>query len=323
MEYRTLTGTGITVSRLSLGTMTFGRETDEATAIRMVHMALDAGINFVDEADVYAGSQSEIIVGKALQGKRDDVVLASKVANFSGKNRMRDAGLHRWHVITGVENSLRRLQTDRLDICYWHRPDPNTPVEETLAAFDTLVQQGKVVYVGMSNHAAWQVCEALWQAQVHRWAPPAVVQLPYNLITRGIDEECVSFLQKMRLGMTVYNPLGGGMLTGKYSREDGPSGKTRFAENAMYHQRFWHERNFDAVDRLERIAADAGKTLIELSLQWLVSQAHVDSIILGARTPEHLEANIKAAEGQLDLDVLADCDRAWQELRGPHFQYNR
>lgn len=323
MQYRVLTGTGITVSRLSLGTMTFGRETDEVTAVRMVHMALDAGINFVDEADAYAGTQSEVIVGKALAGRRDEVVLASKVANFSGKHRLRDAGLHRWHIINGVEESLRRLQTDHLDIYYWHKPDPNTPIEETLAAFDLLVQQGKVLYVGMSNHAAWQVCNALWKAQANRWAPPVVVQLPYNLISRAIDEECLAFCQQMRIGVVAYNPLAGGMLTGKYSREQAPTEGTRFGENAMYHQRFWHEANFTAVDRLREIASGQGKTLIELSLQWLMAQPLIDSLILGARTPEHLEQNIAAAEGTLSEDTLVACDEVWSGIRGPFFKYNR
>jgi aryl-alcohol dehydrogenase-like predicted oxidoreductase len=323
MEYRTLTGTGITVSRACLGTMTFGRETDEPRAIRMVRMALDAGVNFIDEADVYAGSRSETIVGKALEGVRDEVVLASKVANFSGKNRLRDAGLHRWHVIKGVEDSLKRLQTDRLDILYMHRPDYATPIEETLAAFDTLVQQGKVVYVGMSNFAAWQVCEALWRADVGGWAPPVVTQLPYNLITRGIDQECVPFLKKMQMGMTVYNPLAGGMLTGKYER-GGPAEQTRFAENPMYHDRFWHEANFAAVDRLKEVAGQAGLSLIELSFRWLKSQAHVNAIIVGARTLEHLAANLAALEGDgLDEATLQACDEVWADLRGPSFPYNR
>ena len=323
MDYRTLTGTGITVSRACLGTMTFGRETDEATAIGMVHQALDAGVNFVDEADVYSGNESERIVGKALEGVRDEVVLGSKVANFSGKNRMRDAGLHRWHIIKGVEESLQRLRTDRLDILYMHRPDYAAPIEESLAAFDRLVQQGKVMYVGMSNFASWQVCEALWKADVNRWAPPVVTQLPYNLITRTIDEECVSFLTKMKIGLTVYNPLGAGMLTGKYRRE-GPQDATRFAENAAYKGRFWHEANFAAVDKLQAIASEAGIGLIEMSFRWLKSQPHVDSVILGARTPEHLAANLKAMEaGGLDEATLGACDEVWAELRGPSFAYSR
>lgn len=262
MEYRTLTGTGITVSRASLGTMTFGRETDEETAIRMVHMALDAGVNWIDTADAYSGGRSEEIVGKAFKGKRDDVILASKVANFAGKNRLRDAGLHRWHVLKGVEESLRRLGTDRLDILYMHRPDHATPIEETLAAFDTLVQQGKVIYVGMSNFASWQLCEALLKSRMHGWAPPVVTQVPYNLITRSIDEECVPFCKHFGMGITVYNPLAAGLLTGKYRRDTPPPQATRLAENQTYYNRYWSEANFEAMERLEAMAKQAGKTFI-------------------------------------------------------------
>lgn len=323
MEYQVLRGTGLKVSRICLGTMTFGDQADEATSIRMVETALDAGVNFVDTADVYVKGRSEEIVGKALKGKRDKVVLASKVANSVGPDKYKDGGLHRWHVIRGVEESLRRLKTDCLDIFYLHKPDWDTPIEETMAAFDTLVQQGKVMYVGMSNFASWQVMKALWKCDVHHWAPPVVLQLPYNLITRSIDEECVDFSKEMNIGMTVYNPLGAGMLTGKHKRDDGPADGTRFKLNKEYYGRFWHDRNFDALDALAKIAEDAGKTMIELSLQWLMSQPVVDSMILGASKLEHLEHNISASDGRLDADTLKACDAVWRNVRGEHFAYNR
>ena len=323
MQYQTLRGTGATVSRVSLGTMTFGQQVDEATAIRMVDMALDAGVNFIDEADIYIKGKSEEIVGKALQGKRHRVVLASKICNFVGEDRRRDSGLHKWHVIRGVEACLKRLRTDCLDICYLHRPDYNTPIEETLAAFDLLVQQGKVLYVGFSNHAAWQVCEALWKCQVNRWSPPVVMQGPYNLITRSIEAECVAFCNKMNVGITVYNPLAGGLLTGKHDMEKGPEAGTRFDYNKEYYDRFWRESNFSAVGELKQIAAAAGKSMTELALQWLMSQAHVDSVVIGASKIEHLSENLKAADGKLDSDTLKACDRVWNQIRGDHFQYNR
>ena len=323
MEYRTLTGTGVTVSRASLGTMTFGRETDEATAIRMVHMALDAGVNWIDTADAYAGGRSEEIVGQALQGKRQHVVLASKLANVVGPNRLRDGGLHRWHVIKGVEVSVRRLQTDCLDILYMHRPDDATPIEETLAAFDTLVQQGKVMYVGMSNFASWQLCEAVLMSEMNGWHQPVVTQVPYNLLTRSIDEECVPFCTTFGMGITTYNPLAGGLLTGKYDRAAGPSGATRFAENETYKGRYWREGNWEALARLEEIARQAGLSLVELSFQWLAAQSHVDSVIVGVRTPQHLEANLSAMDGCLDADTLAACDGVWADVQGDHFRYHR
>jgi aryl-alcohol dehydrogenase-like predicted oxidoreductase len=323
MEFQVLRGTGIKVSRICLGTMTFGAQTDKATSIKMVDMAIDAGVNFIDTADAYVGGKSEEIVGKALKGKRDKVVLATKVANAVGPDRFRDGGLHRRHVVKGVEDSLRRLQTDCLDIFYLHKPDGITPIEETMAAFDTLVKQGKVMYVGMSNFASWQVMKALWKCDAHHWAPPVVLQLPYNLITRSIDEECVSFSKEMNIGMTVYNPLAAGMLTGKYSRDTKPTKDTRLGLNKDYYSRFWHDRNFEALDMVKKIADDASKTMIELALQWQMSQPVVDSMILGASKLEHLEHNIKAAEGRLDEGTLKACDEVWKHIRGGHFAYNR
>jgi len=323
MEYQTLRGTGIEISRICLGTMTFGDQADEATSIKMVDAAIDAGVNFIDTADVYVKGVSEEIVGKALKGKRDKVVLASKVANFVGEDKRKDSGLHRWHVIKAVEASLKRLQTDCLDIFYLHKPDWNTPIEETMAAFDTLVQQGKVMYVGMSNFASWQVMKALWKCDVHHWAPPVVLQLPYNIITRSIDEECVAFSKEMNIGMTVYNPLAAGMLTGKYKRDAAPDKETRLGRNEDYYGRFWHERNFEALEMIEKIAADAGKTMIELALQWLMTQPVVDSMILGASKMDHLTHNIQASDGRLDDDTMKACDQVWRHIRGEHFAYNR
>jgi len=323
MEYQTLRGTGITVSRVSLGTMTFGAQVDEATSIRMVHMAIDAGVNFIDTADVYVRGVSEEIVGKALQGKRDRVVLASKVCNFIGEDRIKDSGLHRWHVIRGVEASLKRLGTDCLDICYLHRPDRNTPIEETLSALNTLVQQGKVVYVGMSNYAAWQICEALWKSSANRWPSPVVTQVPYNLLTRGIEQELVPFSKAMDIGIAVYNPLAGGLLTGKHSEREAPEEGTRFALNKDYYGRYWLDSNLSAVQELTGIAQGAGLSLTQLAFRWLLSQEHVDSIIVGISKIEHLEENLRSADGKLDEDTLKACDAVWGKLRGDYFRYNR
>lgn len=323
MEYQLLRGTGATVSRLSLGTMTFGDQVDEPTAARMVDAALDQGVNFIDTADAYVGGLSEQIVGRALKGRRHRVVLASKVCNQTGDDPHRDQGLHRWHVIQSVEASLRRLQTECLDLYYMHKPDRNTPVEEALAAFDQLVRQGKVLYVGMSNHASWQVCEALFKARLGNWSPPVVMQLPYNLITRSMDEECVEFSQRMNIGLTVYNPLAGGLLTGKHERKQGPAKDTRLGRSEMYNSRFWSDVNLDAVESLKKVAEQAGKTMVELALQWLLSRTHVDSIILGASRMEQLEQNIAASQGHLDEATLKACDEIWRQVRGPHFQYNR
>ncbi len=323
MEYVNLGKGGIRVSRVSLGTMTFGDQADEDTSTRMIEMSLDAGVNFIDGADVYVKGRSEEIVGRAIKGERDRIVLASKVRNFSGEDEIKDSGLHRWHIIKGVEASLQRLQTDRLDLLYMHKPDYDTPIEESLSAFDALVQQGKVMYVGLSNYAAWQVCEALWKSETGRLAPPGVLQAPYNLITRAMDEECTAFCKAHNIGVTVYNPLAGGLLTGKHKSRATPTEGTRFGLRQQYVDRYWSDRNFDAINELSRIADQAGKNLTELSLQWLMSQDHVTSVILGVSKIEHLEANLKATEGRLDEATMKACDEVWAGIRGGHFAYSR
>jgi aryl-alcohol dehydrogenase-like predicted oxidoreductase len=323
MQYQRLRGTGATVSRLSLGTMTFGAQTDEPTARRIVDTALDAGINFIDTADVYVQGVSEEILGRALKGRRDRVVLASKVCNKVGEDPYKDAGLHRWHIIHGVEASLRRLGVDCLDICYMHRPDRNTPIDESLAAFDTLVQQGKVMYVGMSNFASWRICHAKWAADAGGYPSPVVTQVPYNLLARGIEQELLPFTTEMDVGVTCYNPLAGGLLTGKHRAQEAPIENTRFALNQEYYRRYWMDSNMAAVEALAGIAEKVGKTLLELALQWLLAQATVDSVILGVSKLEHLEQNVQAAEGTLDAETLAACDEVWASLRGDHFRYNR
>jgi len=323
MKYRTLTGTGVTVSRICLGTMTFGSQVGESESIQMVHRAMDAGVNFIDTADVYNKGISETILGKALQGKRGGVVLASKVGNQVGPYEMKDVGLSRWHVIHGVEASLKRLGTGCLDICYLHRPDYNTPLEESLAAFDQLVRQGKVMYIGMSNYAAWQVCHARWMCDRNRFIAPVVTQQVYNLIARGIEQEFLPFCREFDIGVTVYNPLAGGLLTGKHDPAKPPTEGTRFQLNEAYYGRYWLDSNFDALAGLMEIARQAGKKPVELALQWLAAQDAVDSIIIGFSKMEHLEENLSAWDGDLDDDTLEACDRVWKKIRGDSFQYNR
>jgi len=323
MKYRTLTGTGATVSRICLGTMTFGGQVDEAESIRMVHRALDAGVNFIDTADVYTKCDSEIITGKALKGKRDGVVLASKVGNQVGQYKLKDNGLTRWHIIKGVEASLKRLNTDCLDICYLHKPDYKTPLEESLAAFDQLVRQGKVIYVGMSNYAAWQVCQARWICDKRNYSPPVVTQNVYHLLARGIEQELLPFLSDLGMGLTVYNPLAAGLLTGKHLRDKGPAEGTRFQLNKEYKGRYWLDSNFDALAEIMEIAKQAGKKPVELAFQWLAAQDIVDSILIGFTKMEHLEDNLSAWEGELDEDTLKACDAVWKKIKGDSFQYNR
>ncbi len=322
MEYRNIRGSGMQVSRFCLGTMTFGDQTSEEDSIRMIDRALDAGVNFIDTADVYVKGMSEQIVGKALKGKRNGVVLASKVFNFVGEDRKRDSGLHRWHIMRGVENSLKRLQTDCLDILYLHQPDRKTPIEESLEACELLVRQGKVLYIGLSNFSSWRMCEALWKSDVRRLPKPVVMQVPYNPITRSLDEECVEFSQQMNFGMVTYNPLAGGLLTGKHSKQ-APLKGTRFDRSEMYYKRYWNERNFSAVRQLEDIAQKLSVSIIELSVRWCYSKDFVDSVIFGASKLSQFEENLQIPLTPLDSETLSACDEIWAELRGRHFKYNR
>jgi aryl-alcohol dehydrogenase-like predicted oxidoreductase len=325
MEYRTLTGTGATVSRLSLGTyFTFGGQLSEEDAMRLVHRALDAGVTFFDTADVYGQGAAETILGKALQGRRDGVVLASKVRGRIGPHAHKDVGLSRWHVIRGVEASLRRLGTDCLDICYFHAPDPNAPLEESLAAADLLVRQGKVLYLGLSNYAGWQVGQARYLAQRHGYARPVVTQVIYNLLNRAIESELLPFCQASGVGVAVYSPLSAGLLTGKHRPGAPPAGGTRFEMSQDYYQRYWREANFSAVAALTEIAQQAGLSLLSLALRWLAHQPVVDSIIIGASNLAQLQENLGAWEGPLDEATVQACDRVWQAIpNGAVFRYNR
>jgi aryl-alcohol dehydrogenase-like predicted oxidoreductase len=322
MQYTILTGTGVEVSRLCMGTMTFGAQADEAESVRMVHAALDAGITFFDTADIYNQGASEVILGKALQGKRDGVVVASKVRNPMGPHPRRDVGLSRWHIIHGVEASLRRLGMECLDILYFHQPDYNTPLEESLSAADQLVRQGKVMNLGLSNHAAWQFCKARWVADRQRVTAPTVTQVVYNLLARGIEQEFLPFCREEKIGVTVYNPLAGGLLTGKHTA-DGPAADSRLAINTGYRNRYWRDANLEAVDALTTIAQEAGISLLALAFRWLAAQEAVDAIIVGASRLEQLQQNLALWEGDLDEATLAACDRVWETLRGPSYAYNR
>ncbi len=322
MKYTSLTGTGLKVSRLTMGTMTFGGQADEETSTAMVNRALDAGINFFDTADIYTEGRSETITGRALKGRRDDVILASKVRGRVGE-RPNDEGLSRRHIHEAVENSLRRLQTDYLDIYYLHQPDYVTPLEETLATMNDLVRAGKVRYVGVSNYASWQICQARWICDRRSYEPPTIAQQMYNLLARGIEQEHLAFLSEFNIGLIVYNPLAGGLLTGKYNHISQTIPGTRFDGNEMYLSRYWHQANFEAVEALGQIARQAGKSLVELSLQWLLSRPQVDSVILGASRLEHLNQNLAAGEGEIDQATCQACDEVWQKLWGPIPYYNR
>jgi aryl-alcohol dehydrogenase-like predicted oxidoreductase len=302
--------------------MTFGSQVDESQAIRIVDRCLDLGVNFFDTANVYNQGASEVIVGKALKGRRDKLVLASKV-----RGKMGDAsdqnGLSRAAIERGVEDSLRRLQTSYLDLYYLHQPDYAVPIDESLEAMERLVKQGKVRYPASSNYSGWQVCQMQWIAAKNGYKPATVTQPMYNLLARGIEQEYLPMCKEFGVSTVVYNPLAGGMLTGKQKR-DAPLPGTRFDGNQMYLGRYWNEQDFDAVAALLDIARTAGRSPVSLALNWLLHHTATDCVILGASKLEQLEENLKAMEdGPLSADTVSACDQVWSKIRGVSPQYNR
>lgn len=323
MEYRTLPKSGLRVSRLSFGTMTFGSQADQVTSARMVDQCLDAGINFFDTANMYNKGAAEEVLGKALGARRSRVMLASKVRFKMGAGAD-ESGLSRPAILKAIDASLKRLGTDYLDIYYLHWPDYETPIEETVAAMDEVVRTGKVRQIGVSNYSAWQFCEILWTAEKLGAAASHISQPMYNLLARSIEDDYLAFCKRFEIAVMCYNPLAGGLLTGKHQKQSGPLGGTRFDNNALYQGRYWHDDYFSAVEELRLIGHEAGKSLVQLSLQWLMAQPQVDSIILGASRPEQLEENLKACEGvPLNPEALNRCDAVWNRLRGITPTYHR
>lgn len=324
MEYRILRGTGLEVSRISLGTMTFGEQTNEEDAGRIVDYAVSHGINFIDTADVYTGGQSEEMLGRILRGRRHEIILATKVFGQTDQDR-NSHGLNRRHIMNAVDASLKRLQTDYIDIYYLHAPDYMTNIEETLSVMTDLQRQGKIRYLGISNFAAWQIVEALWVADKRNFIKPILSQNVYNLITRGVDDELIPCLDQYDIGMAVYNPIAAGLLTGKYAGKREPVEGTRFSNNKMYANRYWREENFLAVDKLNALAEANGLSLLELALKWVAANPVVDTIISGVSKLEQLEQNIEAFSNNLTLseDLLDAADEIWDDLTGHRFKYNR
>ena len=322
MEYTYIKGTGLQVSRFCLGTMTFGDQTREADAVRIIEHALDQGVNFFDTADTYTGGLSEQILGKALEGKRENAVIATKVTNPRGP-LPNQSGQGRKHILSGLEESLRSLRTDYIDLYYLHHPDPNTPVEEVIETMTNLVRAGKIRYYGLSNYSTWQCCSFIHKAREMHAVAPVVTESVYNLITRGIEDEMVPFLNEYKMGLTVFNPIAAGLLTGKHTGGR-PLENTRFALNYGYELRYFNEANLHAVDALTTIAEENGMSLLEFSLQWLLNRPAVDSIIVGASRYEHVVQNIALASEKkvLSAEALQKCDAVWDTIRGHYFSYH-
>ena len=322
MQQRPLGRTGLSVSPVTLGTMTFGAQTDEAAARSMVDLCLERDVNFIDTANVYNAGTTEEILGRILAGRRDRFVIASKVG-IKNDQLSAEAGLSQAAIQAGIENSLRRLNTDYLDLYYLHQPDYSVPLEDTLNVIDELIRAGKVRFLGASNYASWQLCRMLWLAEKRGWQPVQVVQPMYNLLARGIEQELLPMCREFGLAVVPYNPLAGGLLTGK-QKSAAPIAGTRFDLLPFYRDRYWHEANFVAVERLKELAQRAGRTPTRMAIGWLLQQSGVTSIILGASRLEQLQENLAALDDPpLDAEHLAACNEVWQNLRGVTPIYNR
>jgi aryl-alcohol dehydrogenase (NADP+) len=319
MEYRTLGATGIRVSTHCLGTMMFGawgnRDRDAATSA--IYAALDGGINFVDTADVYSAGESEEIVGAALKGRRDEVVLATKFHGSMGP-RENERGNSRLWIMREVENSLRRLQTDRIDLYQAHRPDPDTDIEETLSALTDLVRQGKIRAFGSSTFPAWQIVEAQWVSERRGLERFRCEQSPYSIMVRGIERDVLPVAQEYGMGVIVWSPLSRGWLSGKYERDAQPEPESRagrakergeFVVRQFDRSRPEIRRKMDIVDALRPVADKAGISMSHMAIAFAIAHPGVTSAIVGPRTPEQIDDLLAGADVRLDADTLDAIDQ--------------
>ncbi|HKQ03678.1 MAG TPA: aldo/keto reductase [Blastocatellia bacterium] len=324
MKIKRLGRTGLKVTEICLGTMTFGHQCDEPTSFAIMDEAAARGVNFIDTADVYpvpvaldSVGRTEEIVGRWLAGKRDNFILATKCRHPMGK-RPNDAGLSRKHILDAIEASLRRLQTDYVDLYQVHAPDPDTPIDETLSALDAIVQSGKARYVGCSNFKAWELAKALWTSERLGVARFDSAQPRYNLLSRDIEAELLPLCVDQGVGVIVYNPLAGGLLTGKHHRDAPPAANTRFAvAGRMYRERYWNDANFAAVERLQGFFAARGKALTHAAIAWVLRQPGVTSAILGATSAAQLRDSLQAIATELDDEEMQQLGDVWYDLPKP------
>ena len=325
MQYRKFGNTGLTVSRLTLGTMTFGLQTEEDVSHQILDKATDAGVNFIDTADVYPlGStieqtgRTEEIVGRWLKGRRDRFIVATKAYNKVGRSPW-DQGSSRKHLLDAIDHSLRRLGTDYVDLYQLHNDDFNTPLDEMLEALDTIVRAGKARYIGVSNFLAYRLARALGRSDVLRTTRFVSVQPRYNLLFRQIERELLPLAGEEKLAVIPYNPLAGGLLTGKY-RHDAKPTEGRFTGSVgkagvTYTDRYWHEREFATVEKLRGIIEGAGQPLIETSIAWVLANPVITSVLIGASRPDQLDASLAAADFVLAPELKAELDEATGEYR--------
>jgi len=325
MQHVRLGATGLRVSRLCLGTMTFGYQCDEATSFAILDRAAAGGITFMDSSDVYPlggglerAGRTEEIIGKWIKGKRPDWVIATKCFGQTGPQPFH-AGNNRRHIFDAIDTSLRRLGTDYIDLYQLHGFDPNVTADETLGALDAIVRAGKVRYIGCSNYLAYQLARALGRSDVRGWARFVCLQPRYNLLCREIERELLPLCAEEGVGVIPFNPIAGGMLSGKYDWTKEPAEGTRFGYGGrvgeLYKGRYWQEKVFKSVDELQRIATRAGIPLTTLSVAWVLANPTITSPIIGASKPEQLDATIAALDVKIEQTLLAELDQATIQFR--------
>jgi len=324
VEHTRLGRTGLQVSRLCLGTMTFGLQCDEPASAAILDRAADGGVDFLDTSDAYplggdlaSRGVTEEILGRWLRGKRDRFILATKCFVPTGPAPF-DGGNSRKHILDAVEASLRRLQTDYVDLYQLHGYDPATPIDETLGALDDLVHQGKVRYIGCSNFLTYQLVRAVGRAETLRLTRFDCVQPRYNLLFRQIEREMLPYCGEEGIGVIPYNPIAGGLLSGKHSRVDPPPESTRFTlgtAGKMYQDRYWHDREFDTVEVLRGLADEAGVSLVTLAVAWVLANPAITAPIIGASRPEQLGPSLAAAGFTIDEELKRRLDECTYEYR--------
>jgi aryl-alcohol dehydrogenase-like predicted oxidoreductase len=326
MKYKRLGKSGLKVSQICLGTLDFGLRISEADGIKLIKSAKDEGINFLDTSNSYPKNNkgmAETIIGKAIKEDRHSFVVASKVYGQTGEGP-NDKGLSRKHITKCIEGTLKRLQTEYLDIYFLHHPDPDAPLEETLRTLDDLVHQGKVLYIGCSNYTTWQLCKALSFSDLHNLARFVVVEPPYNLLTRDIEIELAPFCKEEGIGVCVYSPMASELLSGRHEFGKLPK-EGRFTDKECYgefsKQLYWSEINFKAVDQFKKIVMGLNLSLPQFSLAWVLSNETITSAISGPINIEQLKENVSATEVTLPPEALQACDEVWEMFRVPRKFY--
>lgn len=311
MDQRMLGNSGLLVSTLGLGSNTFGRSCDADQTAQIIDAALDSGVTFIDTADSYSDGRSEEFIGKALKGRRQEAIVATKTG---WPQRVNDRGrLARSRLIVAVEESLRRLDTDYIDLFYLHYPDPDTPLEETLATLDGLVRAGKVRYVGCSNYPGWQLAAIAGLTERASWAPLIASQSEYSVIDRSIEKEALPAARWFGYGLVAYAPLASGFLTGKYRPGQQVPAGVRGADNPAWQQRRLTDRNYGILERLDDFASECGQSIAEVAIAWVAAQEGVSSVLVGATSVGQLRKNVEALNSQWSTDAMDDLSQRLNE----------